>query len=124
MTRHYSHVGDDAALRAVALLPDVTQKAKKAKNELVLKLPTNVLKALDRAAKSHGKETHVQALELLIKAIKETKQMKRGAPSQVNVKDSNTRPMESLKRAAKAHSKEPNTNTPELLARAIKGARK
>ena len=105
------------------MLPDVTQKAKKAKNELVLKLPANVLKALDRAAKSHGKETHVQALELLIKAIKETKQMKRETPPQVKDSNPNTRRLELLKRAAKQNGIKEHPKGKELFARAVKGAK-
>jgi len=131
MTRHYSHVGDDAALRAVALLPDVTQKTKKAKNELVLRLPARVLKALDRAAKSHGKETHVQALELLIHAIKEMKQMKgtngkakAGSAPTVKGEMTNSRRMELLKRAVDHAGTKKNVRAEELLGRATKQTRK
>jgi len=127
MTRHYSHVGDDAALRAVALLPDVTQKSKTAKNELVLKLPASVLKTLDRAAKSHGKATHVQALELLIHAIKEMKQMKNtnnnakaGSTPAAKGEMSNSRRMALLKRAANQTGTKKNVRAEELLGRATK----
>lgn len=72
MTRHYSHVGDDAALKAVSLLPDVTTKpeTKPAKGAVILSLSPRVIKALGRAAKSAGTEVNVHAAELLARAVK------------------------------------------------------
>lgn len=72
MTRHYSHVGEDAAASAVALLPDVLGLPQKIDDKIVVSLPEKLSETIRILAKHNNADPANYALDLLKKAVKKS----------------------------------------------------